>query len=848
MNRERKRIAMLFLAVLGRPVESEATLSSMTVLSVDDLLRTLLFSDEFRNEVFARLSQNLQTPHDSLDVEWVESLKPWTQDEGSDLFKDYRQELDNVYAVLDALLSSRGVKQDFERHYADQQTFLARLSERKRGHRRMIGAVEEINGRLCRGYILDASDPDRDLFIRLKVNGLTAAVIPALDYRRDLQDGYGGTGRCGFSIVFSDLIGSDEIAEAVVDIEEASTGFVLLRSERIVFSRHKLLELRADVMASLRAYRSEVDALIRQLSVGEGHTAVTVGDYDAAVPFRPVQPPPDLAEPVSVLVEIPSEGEPEALAETASALLGQGAALGCVILFSRSADGLGTALARLERSGIRVAAVSSSDGLDRLREAIRDCGTSRLALLTAGERLDGGALAWLAFGVQDPSARLAYADSEAVSPEARIEPVFRAAFDPDLLLTSGEYDTPFCLSVQDFTDLDLADAMDDTNLRFSAAMQIYERFGRGAFRHVPAALSRSGPGASTQKRRLGRERIAADHLRRVAPGAVLKPHEDQIAPAVPDRSTVVWPAPRGRAIISLVVPTRDAMDMVLSLIASLKSQTAYLSHLRIYVVSNNSTAPQTAVLLEELRRDPLVAIVEDSEPFNWSRLNDQIIQDRVQDGLVLCVNNDVICQTSNWDEILRAQLARPEVGVVGARLLYPNGTLQHAGIAMNGGWSHEGVGEPPGAGLYRSRTRVVHEAYAVTGAFLAFKRELYDELGGFDTDDLPEAFNDVDFCLKCRRAGHRVIYDPAQVWVHFESVSRGFDQYEPKKIRRNSQAIDLIRRRYGDFADVDLTYNPHFARGGRLYAQLHWPDRNEIVAWIERQNRGSDASAGKAGF
>ena len=123
--------------------------------------------------------------------------------------------------------------------------------------------------------------------------------------------------------------------------------------------------------------------------------------------------------------------------------------------------------------------------------------------------------------------------------------------------------------------------------------------------------------------------------------------------------------------------------------------------INVFVVSNNSTAPQTAALLRELDRDTLVTVVEDDEPFNWSRLNDRIIRREVRDGIVLCLNNDMICQTPGWDQLLRAQLARREVGVVGARLLYPTGALQHAGIAMNGGWAHEGVGDYPIGGLYR---------------------------------------------------------------------------------------------------------------------------------------------------
>ncbi len=848
MSPERKRVSMLFLAVLGRPVESEETVTSMAPLAAAELLRGLVASEEFRELVFAPLSQNLQIRQELLDEETLAAVLNWAQREEREYFKDYRRELDTIHSVLDGLLSFGDMKASLDQ--PDWDEFFARLSDRRRGIRRLIGVVEEINQKSCRGYVLDASDPDRDLFIRLKVNGLTVAVLPALDYRRDLQAGYGGSGRCGFSITFSDLLGSDQLDEGTIDLEEASSGFVLLKSERIIFSRHKLIALRDEVKASLRAYRSEVDALIRQLSVGEGHAASTIKDYAASLPFRPAQPAPDLAKPVSVLIEVSGGAEPGALAATLSALLAEGPSLGTVItlFYGSTQDGVQDATARyrevldrfggLGRSGGPLKVLVSGDGSDHLRDAVLGCGAaSRLVLLAAGERLDPGALAWFDLGLRDPSARIAYADSDVVSPGDQPEPVFRAAFDPDLLLTCDEYDTPVCLSARDVARPNLEGAVRTGNLRFAMVVDAYEAFGGTAFRHVPLVLSRSGVDVAADERRRARACILVDHLDHTAPGASLKPHEDRITRPLPDRCLVVWPEPKVRETISVVILTKDGMDMVLSLLGSLKSNTGFLSALRIIVVSNNSRAPQTAPLLEALSRDPLVTIVEDHGPFNWSRLNDEVIRGRIEDGLVLCLNNDMICHTPDWDQLLRAQLARRDVGIVGGRLLFPNGALQHAGITMHGGWAHEGAGDFPQDGLYRNRTRVVHDAYGVTGAFLGFAKATYDGLGGFDVEHLPEAFNDVEFCLKCRSAGQRVIYDPAQVWAHFESISRGFDQFQPHKEARNVRAVRLIRERYGAFADQDLTYNPHFARAVRPYSLLHWPDAREVEAWVEAQGR-----------
>src|SRR5690348_257681 len=146
----------------------------------------------------------------------------------------------------------------------------------------------------------------------------------------------------------------------------------------------------------------------------------------------------------------------------------------------------------------------------------------------------------------------------------------------------------------------------------------------------------------------------------------------------------------------------------------------------------------------------------------------------------------MLCLTPGWDVRLRSQLQRPNIAVLGGRLLYPNGVIQYAGIVFGDQAQnlHEGVGGAVGDGLYLDRTLLMHQTAAVTGAFLACRRDTFDSLGGFDADRFTVTCSDVDFCVRAHGSGNMVLYDPFLTWIHYESASRGFDQHSESARRR----------------------------------------------------------------
>jgi GT2 family glycosyltransferase len=194
---------------------------------------------------------------------------------------------------------------------------------------------------------------------------------------------------------------------------------------------------------------------------------------------------------------------------------------------------------------------------------------------------------------------------------------------------------------------------------------------------------------------------------------------------------------------------------------------------------------------------------------------------------LIFLNNDTVVLTNDWCTELVANAVRKDVGAVGARLLYADGTIQHAGVVLGieGVAGHESVGEAPADGGYFGRSQLLRSAAAVTGACLATRRALFDEVaGGFDDLNLKVAFNDVDYCMKVRKAGYRVVYNPFAVLYHLESKSRGREVSQAQQTRHRTEAA-FFRERWGEEEIVDPYYNLHFERFARPFERLRPPPR-----------------------
>lgn len=293
------------------------------------------------------------------------------------------------------------------------------------------------------------------------------------------------------------------------------------------------------------------------------------------------------------------------------------------------------------------------------------------------------------------------------------------------------------------------------------------------------------------------------------------------------------------ADIQVIVQTRDAPDLLDSCITTLLDTANHPGRLDIVIVDNRSTLPATAKLLEEWSRRGVVRVMPHDEAFNWARANNLAARQGDQPYL-LFLNNDVAMRSAGWDDRLRHYLANDveagAVGVVGARLLYPDDRIQHAGVVIgmkNAGPVHEGVGVLLDA--ERANTspgdRWAHPRLvaAVTGAWMATTRSLFEAVGGFD-ERLPVAFNDIDFCLRSRSVGRSVLYAADIVAVHQESATRGVTT-AVAQMQHEQAEWQWLRGLWGKALQDDPAYNPNWSRVGQPCDGYALPAIAAVEAW-----------------
>jgi GT2 family glycosyltransferase len=228
----------------------------------------------------------------------------------------------------------------------------------------------------------------------------------------------------------------------------------------------------------------------------------------------------------------------------------------------------------------------------------------------------------------------------------------------------------------------------------------------------------------------------------------------------------------------------------------------------IVIVDNCSRDQEAVAYLASLAKRPGIQVIRDESPFNFSRLsNTGVAQSK---GEVVCLlNNDIEVITPDWIEEMLSFAIKPDVGAVGARLWYPDGTLQHGGVLIGAGAvaGHYHLRLPRGNIGYFGRAVLQQELSAVTGACMMVRRKVFDEVGGLD-EEIAVAYNDIDFCLRLRAAGYRIIWTPFAELIHHESASRGYERGQ-EKIERFQRETDFMRARWGKTLEKDPFHNPN---------------------------------------
>lgn len=270
-----------------------------------------------------------------------------------------------------------------------------------------------------------------------------------------------------------------------------------------------------------------------------------------------------------------------------------------------------------------------------------------------------------------------------------------------------------------------------------------------------------------------------------------------------------WPAPAKKPLVSIIIPTRDCAKILSMCMVGLLNHTNY-SKFEIIIVDNGSVEDDTFRLFKELSVDKRVRIVKFDRDFNYSEICN-FGASLANGDLLLMLNNDVeaISEYSDWLDEMVSQIARTDIGAVGAKLLYPNRQIQHAGVILGiggvAGHAHKNFGENDFG--YISRLQVAQELSCCTAACLLLRRSVFEQIGGFDAINLKVAFNDVDLCMRIRQAGYQIVYTPAATLVHHESYSRGAED-SPAKILRSQREANYMLNTWAEALTADPAYSP----------------------------------------
>jgi len=267
---------------------------------------------------------------------------------------------------------------------------------------------------------------------------------------------------------------------------------------------------------------------------------------------------------------------------------------------------------------------------------------------------------------------------------------------------------------------------------------------------------------------------------------------------------------QGKPLVSVIIPNKDEKETLQTCLEMLEKNTGY-QNFEIIIVENNSTTDEIFRYYKELSGNRKIHLLRWGKEFNYSAINNFAVA-HAKGEYLLFLNNDVKSINSDWLEEMLGVCQRPEVGGVGAKLIYPDNTIQHAGcvIGMGGIAGHMFVDMPADRTGYLHKASLLQDMSAVTAACLLMKKEVFEQAGGF-TEELAVAFNDVDLCLKVRKNGYLIVYDPYAKLYHMESKTRGAEDSK-EKVRRFQTEIEYMRCHWIDILkNGDPCYNKNLS-------------------------------------
>jgi GT2 family glycosyltransferase len=447
-----------------------------------------------------------------------------------------------------------------------------------------------------------------------------------------------------------------------------------------------------------------------------------------------------------------------------------------------------------------------------------DIGRDYIAVMHRSDRLGKTALQRLSAAVAAaPDAPVIFGDEDQIDASGRrFAPWFKPDFGDDLFLCQNGFGRAVFFKKAALQGLTLPSVAGLDEGIYAAALEVALSTGRDPL-HCPGILVHVGGDQTVSPR----ARVL--HLAGSTRRAVVESFVARRASLAGTR--VEGPDPRGflrlrhpvpdpAPLVSIVIPTRDRKDLLEACINSLDRATGYRNK-EIIVLDNDSAEAETKAYFAALSQRSDVRVIPAPGPFNYPRLIN-LGASQARGELLMTLNNDIEAFEPDWLDEMVSQVSRPDVGVVGCLLLYPDRSVQHAGviIGLSGVAGHMYADAAPDDPGYAGRIYVTQDLSAVTGACQLMRRSLFERLGGLDERHLAVAYNDIDFCLRVRAAGLRVIYTPHARLLHHHSASRGSD-VRIERLASFTWEREYMRTRWAHVLFDDPFFNPNLSLSGK---------------------------------
>lgn len=453
------------------------------------------------------------------------------------------------------------------------------------------------------------------------------------------------------------------------------------------------------------------------------------------------------------------------------------------------------------------------DVLPALR-ALIDSGCDRVLPLRAGDRLAPMAASLLSELIDDGSA-WGFSDCDCDGPNGgRENPWFKPVWDVDFFIGSDIYSPGSIFStliIEQAVKLLEEDSKDLTVSweKLVAAIALVTERSNKHVSHMPKVLYHRSFGSprSPEAAEISDERLRAVEwlCEQMHPGTKINR-----VPGYPALLRPQWALPEKPPKVSLIVPTRDQYKLLHTCVEGLMNETDY-PEIEIIIVDNNSSDPETLLYLSELQERG-VKILRHPHPFNYSAINNRAVAIATGE-LIALINNDIEVLQSDWLKDMVTHALRPGIGAVGAKLLWPNGMVQHGGVVVgiNGLAAHSGNYLADEDAGYMATNQITRRQQAVTAACLLMRRSLYQELNGLNETYFPVAFNDVDLCQRIHRQGLDIIWSASAKLIHAESASRGKDLSPERRARAEREQRSFIEFWSSPNA-LDVHYHPSLSQ------------------------------------